>query len=367
MYSFTTPSSINSFLAKLVKTSRANLGIFDFMNQQLLGEFQLALSGSKKIVIIPHKNPDGDALGSTLALNHFLNKTGHNSSVITPNEYPEFLDWMPNQRQIIKFSQAAEKSIQYIQDADIIFTLDFNQLSRIDEMADYVEQSKAQIIMIDHHEHPGDYASITYSDSNRGSTCEMTFEVIDRLDNEQIDAEIATCLYTGIMTDTGSFRFSSTTARTHEIIGILIQKGAQPYTIHQKIYDTYSFNRLQLLGAALNNLKKIDELPVVYITLSQKELNKNKFKKGDTEGFVNYGLSLLGISLAVIMIENESEKIIKISFRSKGTFDVNQFAKKYFNGGGHINAAGGISQLSLEETVANFLNAVEIEKSLFDD
>ena len=337
------------------------------MDQQLLGELQLALSGSKKIVIIPHKNPDGDALGSSLALNYFLNKTGHYSIVIAPNEYPEFLDWMPNQEKVIKFSKATGKSTQCILEADIIFTLDFNQLNRIDEMAAYVDQSNAKIIMIDHHEHPGDYASITYSDSNKGSTCEMIFEVIDRLDKEQIDAQIATCLYTGIMTDTGSFRFQSTTARTHEIISVLIQKGAKPNIIHQKIYDTYSLNRLKLLGTALNNLKKIDELPVVYITISQKELNKNKFKKGDTEGFVNYGLSLLEISLSVIMIENDTEKVIKMSFRSKGTFDVNQFAKTYFNGGGHKNAAGGISKLSLDETVANFLNAVNKEKYLFDE
>ena len=220
--------------------------------------------------------------------------------------------------------------------------------------------------MIDHHEHPGDYASITYSDATKGSTCEMVYELISSLDHDQIDAAIATCIYTGIMTDTGSFRFPSTTARTHQIVGTIIEKGAQPHTIHQKIYDTYSFNRLQLLGTAINNLKKIDEIPVVYITLSQKELNQNNFKKGDTEGFVNYGLSLVGITLAVIMIENETEKIIKMSFRSKGSFDVNQFAKKYFNGGGHINAAGGVSYLNLDETAAQFRNAVMHEKSQFN-
>jgi phosphoesterase RecJ-like protein len=194
----------------------------------------------------------------------------------------------------------------------------------------------------------------------------MVYELISSLDHDQIDAAIATCIYTGIMTDTGSFRFPSTTARTHQIVGTIIEKGAQPHTIHQKIYDTYSFNRLQLLGTALNNLKKIDEIPVVYITLSQKELNQNNFKKGDTEGFVNYGLSLVGITLAVIMIENETEKIIKMSFRSKGSFDVNQFAKKYFNGGGHINAAGGVSYLNLDETAAQFRNAVMYEKSQFN-
>tara|TARA_B100001175_G_C19491676_1_gene632945 strand:- start:524 stop:1537 length:1014 start_codon:yes stop_codon:yes gene_type:complete len=336
------------------------------MNNQLLKAFHRALSSTKKTIIIPHKNPDGDALGSSLALHAFLIKTGHDSRIIAPNEYPEFLDWMPSQEEIIKFSQLPDESTQLVEDADIIFTLDFNQLSRIDKLAPVVEQSDALKIMIDHHENPGDYAPITYSDPSKGSTCEMVFELISSLDHDQIDASIATSLYTGIMTDTGSFRFPSTTARTHQIVGTLIEKGAKPNTIHQKVYDNYSFGRLQLLGTALNNLKKIDEIPVVYITLSQKELNQNNFKKGDTEGFVNYGLSLAGITLAAIMIENESEKIIKMSFRSKGSFDVNQFAKKYFNGGGHINAAGGISSLNLDETEAKFRNAVIDEKSQFN-
>jgi len=190
--------------------------------------------------------------------------------------------------------------------------------------------------------------------------------LISGLDRNQIDVTIATCLYTGIMTDTGSFRFPSTTAKTHQVVSILIEEGAQPHLIHQKIYDTYSFSRLQLLGTALHNIKKINGIPVVYITLSQKELNKNKFQKGDTEGFVNYGLSLRDVSLAVIMIENETEKIIKMSFRSKGSFDVNHFAKKYFNGGGHVNAAGGVSYLTLNETVDQFLKAIAYEKSQFN-
>jgi bifunctional oligoribonuclease and PAP phosphatase NrnA len=336
------------------------------MNDQLLKAFQKALDTQKKIIIIPHKNPDGDALGSSLALHTFLVKTGHDSHIIVPNEYPEFLEWMPCQEKIIKFSHFPNESTQLVVNADIIFTLDFNQLSRIDKLAPVVEQSDALKIMIDHHKHPGDYAPITYSDTKRGSTCEMVFELISSLDHDQIDATIATCIYTGIMTDSGSFRFPSTTARTHEIVGTLIEKGAQPHLIHQNIYDTYSFNRLQLLGTALNNLKKIDEMPVVYITLSQKELNQNNFKKGDTEGFVNYGLSLSGIVLAVIMIENETEKIIKMSFRSKESFDVNQFAKKYFNGGGHINAAGGVSYLNIDETTAQFRNAVMDEKYQFN-
>ena len=366
MFSITPAASINYFLFRRLKTLGSIFDIFDYMNHQLLRAFQKALSSPKKTIIIPHKNPDGDALGSSLALNTFLSKTGHESHITAPNEYPEFLNWMPGQDKIIKFSRLPDESTQMVETADIIFTLDFNQLNRIDKLAPVVEKSRALKIMIDHHEHPGDYASITYSDSGKGSTCELIFELISSLDHDQIDSSIATCLYTGIMTDTGSFRFPSTTARTHQIVSTLIEKGAQPDFIHQKIYDTYSYDRLQLLGTALNNLTKIHEIPVVYITLSQNELNQNNFKKGDTEGFVNYGLSLKGISLAVIMIENETEKIIKMSFRSKGSFDVNQFAKKYFNGGGHINAAGGVSHLSLAETVAQFRKAIAEEKSHFN-
>ena len=335
------------------------------MDKQLLEEFKKALITQKKIAIIPHKNPDGDALGSSLALQAFLTKTGHNSQIISPNEYPEFLDWMPGQKKIKKFSDALDESIQTIETADIIFTLDFNQLSRIDQLGPFVEKSNALKIMIDHHEHPGDYASITFSDSTKGSTCEMVYELISHLDRDQMDEAIASCLYTGIMTDTGSFRFPSTTARTHKVVSKLIENGAQPHLINQKIYDTNSINRLRLLSTALKNLKKIESTPVVYITLSQEELNQNKFKKGDTEGFVNYGLSLKGILLAVIMIENEVEKIIKMSFRSKGSFDVNKFAKKHFNGGGHINAAGGVSSLTLDETVEQFIKVIAEEKSQF--
>lgn len=336
------------------------------MDRKLLEAFRKLLSKPKRIVIIPHKNPDGDALGSSLAIQFFLAKMGHQSKVVAPNEYPKFLNWLPGQEKIINFLKSPEESERLIENAEIIFTLDYNQLNRIGDLQPLVEQSTAPKVMIDHHENPGDYASIQYAEPSKGSTCEMVFELIDAVDPSCIDTSVATCIYTGIMTDTGSFRFPSTTATTHKIISTLIEKGAQPHLIHQNIYDTYSFERLQLLGTALTNLKKIEGLPVVYITLSQKELNQNKFKKGDTEGFVNYGLSLSGISLAVIMIENENEKIIKMSFRSKGALDVNQFANKYFNGGGHINAAGGVSRLTLNKTIAKFLAAIEQEKSQFD-
>ena len=335
------------------------------MKKELQKEFIQILNKPKKVVIIPHKNPDGDALGSTLALNFFLNKTGHQSHVVSPNEYPDFLNWLPGQEGILKHTTETDKSVELIKAADLIFTLDFNSLGRVEMLEPHINASSAKKIMIDHHQEPSDYADIMYSDSNIGSTCEMVYNLISHLDAAQIDQKIATCLYTGIMTDTGSFRFPSTTPKTHHVIAELIDKGANHSEIHQNIYDTFTFDRLRLLGTALTNLKKIEELPVVYIAISQEELNKNNFKKGDTEGFVNYGLSLVGISVAVIMIENEQEQIIKMSFRSKGAFSVNDFARTYFNGGGHHNAAGGASKLSLSETESKFINSISKVKNLF--
>ena len=334
------------------------------MKKELQKEFIQILNKPKKVVIIPHKNPDGDALGSTLALNFFLNKTGHQSHVVSPNEYPDFLNWLPGQEGILKHTTETDKSVELIKAADLIFTLDFNSLGRVEMLEPHINASSAKKIMIDHHQEPSDYADIMYSDSNIGSTCEMVYNLISHLDAAQIDQKIATCLYTGIMTDTGSFRFPSTTPKTHHVIAELIDKGANHSEIHQNIYDTFTFDRLRLLGTALTNLKKIEELPVVYITISQEELNRNNFKKGDTEGFVNYGLSLVGISVAVIMIENEQEQIIKMSFRSKGAFSVNDFARTYFNGGGHHNAAGGASKLSLSETESKFINSISKVKNL---
>ena len=334
------------------------------MKKKLQKEFIQILNKPKKVVIIPHKNPDGDALGSTLALNFFLNKTGHQSHVVSPNEYPDFLNWLPGQEGILKHTTETDKSVELIKAADLIFTLDFNSLGRVEMLEPHINTSSAKKIMIDHHQEPSDYADIMYSDSNIGSTCEMVYNLISHLDAAQIDQKIATCLYTGIMTDTGSFRFPSTTPKTHHVIAELIDKGANHSEIHQNIYDTFTFDRLRLLGTALTNLKKTEDLPVVYITISQEELNRNNFKKGDTEGFVNYGLSLVGISVAVIMIENEQEQIIKMSFRSKGAFSVNDFARTYFNGGGHHNAAGGASKLSLSETESKFINSISKVKNL---
>ena len=244
------------------------------MNKNDITKVHELLSSPKSIVIIPHKNPDGDAMGSTLALNKYLCKTGHSSIVIAPNEYPHFLKWLPGQDDVLIYNAFAKAAKEKIQQADIIFTLDFNHLSRTGEMEDLLNEVESTFIMIDHHQQPADYALVTYSDTKMSSTCEMVYHFLDKLNAVgEMDADMATCLYTGIMTDTGSFRFPSTTAMTHEVVAALIKKGAKNASIHQDIYDTNSFSKLQLLGVALNNLKVLREYNTAYITLTQRELD----------------------------------------------------------------------------------------------
>jgi len=337
------------------------------MTEEDIYDLKQLSSSPKKIVIIPHKNPDGDAMGSTLGLYHYLKKIQHHVVVITPKDYPAFLKWMPSEDKVLKYDSDSEKANAMIENAELIFTLDFNALNRIGELEAPVTNAKAIKIMIDHHQQPEDYAKFMYSDVSMSSTSEMVFNFIEMLgDTEKIDANIATCLYTGIMTDTGSFKFSCTTTQTHRIIGTLIEKGANNAKIHNNVYDTFSYDQIQLLGCALKNLKVLPDYKTAYITLSQEELNQYNFKKGDTEGFVNYGLALEGIVFSAIFIENLQEKIIKISLRSKGDFSVNELARKHFEGGGHINAAGGKSELSLKETVDKFISILPAYKKVLN-
>ncbi len=318
------------------------------------------LSVPKKIAIVSHRNPDGDAYGSSLGLYHFLLKLNHDVNVVSPNDCPDFLKWLPSQDTIVVFENNPSKGTQLLKEADIIFTLDFNALHRVGKvMQEVLENVSATYIMIDHHKQPDDYAKYMYSDASISSTSQMIYHFFEKMGTvDDIDKNIAMCLYTGIMTDTGSFKYASTTSITHTIIADLIDKGIDHTKIHNRLYDTNSLNRLQLLGTALKNLRVVDEYKTAYISLSQREMNSVNFKKGDTEGFVNYGLSLKGIVFAVIFIEDQKQGIIKMSFRSKGSFSVNEFARSHFDGGGHENAAGGRSELTLKETITKFLKIV---------
>ena len=329
------------------------------MKIQDIQEVQLLLSTPKKIAIIPHRGPDGDAMGSTLALYHFLLKNNHDAVVISPNEFPDFLAWMPGSETVKIFEKDKQNCTKILDEAELIFTLDFNALHRTGEMEQVLAKLTAPFIMIDHHQKPDDYAAITYSDTAFGSTCEMIYNFISFLGKkDQIDKVIGTCIYTGILTDSGSFRFPKTTGNTHRIVAELIDLGVENTEIPTLLFDNSGFERLQLLGRALQNMKVIAEHKTAYTTLNQEELNSFNYVKGDTEGIVNYGLQIKGIHFAAIFIENKEEKIIKISLRSQGDFDVNQFARDYFHGGGHRNAAGGKSEETMEETIEKFENLV---------
>ena len=335
------------------------------MNEQDIIGINTLLATPKRIVIIPHRSPDGDAMGSTLALYHLLLKIGQNPVVISPNEFPDFLSWLPGADKVLIFEKDKERIGQIILDAEVIFTLDFNALHRTGEMEHTLLKATAEFIMIDHHQSPGTYARYMYSNTAYGSTCEMLYNFITQLGkHELIDKTIATCIYTGIVTDSGSFRFPSTTSNTHRVVADLIDKGIENGLIHNDLFDNSSYHSLLLLGRALQNMKIISEKNTCYITLSQEELHTHNYVKGDTEGIVNYALRIKGIIFAAIFIENAEEKIVKISFRSQGKFDVNAFAREYFHGGGHINAAGGKSTLSLAETTAQFediISRIEIK------
>jgi len=333
------------------------------MYESLIPQLKALLGKPAKMVIVGHKNPDGDAIGSCLGLAKVLNRSGHQATAIMPNDYPQFLKWLPGNDEVVIYEHQKEKANKLIDEADLIFTLDFNALNRCGDLQEVLSLANTAIVMIDHHRDPDSYALLSFSDTSMSSTCEMVYHVITGLGKTaDIDSGAATLLYAGIMTDTGSFRFSSTSATTHRVIADLIEKGADNALIYDRIFDNQSADRLSLLGQALSNLTVLPEYRTAYITLSQEELDKHHFRKGDTEGFVNYGLSIEGIIFAAIFIENKQERIVKISLRSKGSFSVNDFARKYFDGGGHANAAGGRSHKELGETVRHFISILPSHK-----
>lgn len=333
------------------------------MKKKDIQQLKKELSTKKNIVIVTHKNPDGDAIGSSLALFIYLKKQGHNVQVIVPNEYPDFLKWMPQNESILIYEKHKTKANQIILEAELLFTLDFNAYARAGDMQEILEKATAPFVLIDHHQQPDNYAKYTYSDTAICSTAQMVYHFIEFMDGlDVLDKEIATTIYTGIMTDTGSFRFRSTSSTTHRVVADLIDHGADNAFIHESVFDNNSAEKIKLLGVALRNLKIIPEYRTAYITLSQHELDANHFKKGDYEGFVNYALSVENVILAAIFVESKEDGLIKISFRSKGRFSVNKFARNHFEGGGHDNASGGKSNRSLEDTISYFISKLHAYK-----
>ena len=315
------------------------------------------LAKPSKVVVTTHINPDADALGSSLALTSYLRKKGHSVQVITPSSYPAFLAWMEGHEDVLVYSDyTARTANTLIVEADIVFCLDFSSLERIKEVGGIIAAANAKKVLIDHHLQPEEFADATIWDINAASTAELVYEfIIDMGDRSLIDSNIAENLYAGIMTDTGNFRHPSTTKKVFQICAELVDIGADTARVARNIYDNNSIDRIRLLGFTLNErLRYMPEYQTAYIYLKQQDLKDFKAKTGDTEGFVNYALSLDGVIFAALFSDNGD--IIKMSFRSVGDFSVNDFAREHFQGGGHKNAAGGKSDTSLEETLSKFEN-----------
>ena len=320
------------------------------------------LTDDAKIVIITHYNPDGDAIGSSLGLKHFLKAKGLVAEVVVPNDFPKFLKWMPEAKKIMIADYKRKKAAELIDNADVIFILDFNASHRGGQMVGpWIERAKAVKILIDHHQQPENF-DFVYSDTAIPATSQMVYHFIEALEDERfVNQDIAECLYTGIMTDTGGFRFRSTSAATHRIVANLIEKGADPAMISSSTWDTNTVARMHLLALILSRIELTKDGKVAILWLRREELLKYGFEKGDTEGFVNYGLSITGTRMSAFFMEDLYENFIKISFRSKDDVDVNQFSRKYFNGGGHINAAGGKYFKDIYETIEDFKEKIAEE------
>jgi len=311
-----------------------------------------------RIVITTHHKPDADALGSSLGLYIFLKKLGYFVTVIAPTDYPPFLKWMPYEEKVFNFEYHPEKCQEFVQNAQIIFCLDFNALSRINDLGEIVRESKAVKVMIDHHLEPEGFEDIRFWSSEASSTAELIHQfIVDFGGKNQVDKDIAACLYAGIIADTGSFRFDSVKPQTHRVAANLLETGIEHSKIHNLLYDSFTANRWKFVGYVLSNKMEIlEDLNTVLISINADELKEYNIKTGDTEGLVNYGLSIKGIEFAVLIIDRTV--LVKMSFRGKGRFPANKFAKQFFEGGGHFNAAGGQSKLSLEETIDKFKEAI---------
>ncbi len=323
-------------------------------------EFFPHLTELKKVVITTHQKPDGDAMGSALGLYHFLHSLGHDVTVISPTNWADFLDWMPGTKTVLDFEMNREKAKNIIKEAELIFCLDFNILHRTKNMERPIEDAKCIKILIDHHQQPQEEAfNYGISDSNKSSTCEMIYDfIVQSGHSDKLNTDIATCLYTGVMTDTGSFRFPSTKASVHRMVAHLKEIGFDHTIIHENIYDNFLENRLRFIGnALLNRMDVLYEYNTAVMFIPKSDILKYDIRTGDTEGLVNYLLTIQGIKFGAIVIDRDEER--KWSFRSKGNFDVNTFARLHFEGGGHFNAAGGRSSDSLDQTVKKFYQIIK--------
>ena len=330
------------------------------IEQSKIDHFTKWFDRADKIVIVSHVGPDGDAIGSSLGLWHFFSSQGKTANVIVPNAFPDFLKWMPGSKDVLLYDRYKEFADKLIAEADVICCLDFNAIHRIDAMGDAVLASPARKILIDHHLHPEDFCKIIISHPEISSTSELVFRLICRMGYfSDISREGAECIYTGMMTDTGSFTYNSNKPEIYTIVSELIKKGIDKDLIYRKVNQVYSECRLRMMGYVLyEKMRVYPEQQAALITLSKEELDRFQYQTGDTEGFVNLPLSIENVSFSVFI--REDSDYIKVSLRSVGDFPCNQFASTYFNGGGHKNASGGEFYGSLSEAVAVFEKGLQV-------
>ena len=324
-------------------------------------ELQEWLEKPRRIAITTHQKPDGDAMGSSMGLYHYLVHKGHKVQVVLPTDFAQNLAWIPGASSAIVGPEDPDAANWAFLGADIIFCLDFNALKRINEFEEIVKESEAYKVMIDHHLEPEGFEDVQVWDPQASSAAEMVYRLLDEFgDTEEISTDAATALYTGIMTDTGSFRYPNTSSQVHQIVARLVEKGIDIANIHNQIFSNSSENRLRFFGYCFSEcLHVLPEFHTAYIIVEKEAFKRFNIKSGETEGLVNYALEIKGINMGVLITEND--EVVKLSFRSRGEFAVNEFAKN-FEGGGHFNAAGGKSKVSLKETEEKFLSLLKTQK-----
>lgn len=327
-----------------------------------VNSFREIIKDNQEFVIFGHVNPDGDAVGSTLALYHYIKNQDKKPKIIMPNDFPTFLKWMPGADEIVIFQEQKDEAKKIIEKAGALIFCDFNDVKRLSKLQDMIQKCNQTKIMIDHHPQPTGFADIEFSDTSVSSTAELMFEILNESSGSKyMDSNFANCILTGIITDTGVFHHNSEHPRTYEIIAELIRLGGNKQKVINEIYNTNTYSKLRLLGNnLLNGMQYYPQFATAFIVLSKKEQQEFNFQIGDTEGHVNIPLSIKGVNFSALFIEKDEH--IKISFRSNGKFDVNLFARKYYNGGGHKNAAGGKSYKPLNKTIENFVNLLSKHK-----
>ena len=329
--------------------------------EELIQKAKKYVEKGDKFVIVTHVSPDGDALGASLGLYHFLNAYGKDQvTVIVPTDFPPFYRWMPGAKDVVVYDKYQEFADQLLHDADVIFCLDFNELKRVEKVADALLAAEGRKVMIDHHLNPADFCRVTMSYPQMSSTSEMVFRFICRMGMfDLLPRESAVCIYTGMMTDTGSFTYNSNKPEIYTIIGELIKKGIDKDEIYRKVYNTYSEGRLRLMGYVLyDKMQVFPQFNSALVWLTKEEQSKFQYVKGDTEGFVNIPLSIKNIIFSVFLREDTEKNMIKVSLRSVGAFPCNKVAAEFFNGGGHLNASGGEFYGTMDEAIDLFKQAL---------